>query len=126
MIRKANCRAIGVFFGAIFICCLGLATISEAADPALLGTVQRIQGVGAIQHAGAPEPQALAEGDPVFLQDLIGTDQNPDSKVCWKGAQAVQADASLGTATVLQFLEFPREARGDSICRRGYARDLEV
>ena len=111
MTWKANCRTLGVCFSAVLIGCLGLATISGAQAPgpeagAMLGPVQRIQGAGMIQRAGSPEFHALAERDPVFLQDLIGTDPNPDTRVWWKGTQAVQADASLGTASALQFLGF--------------------
>ena len=114
MTWKANCRAFGVCFSALIVCWLALAAISEAQAPgpdagAMLGPIQRIQGAGMIQRAGAPEMHALAQGDPVFLQDLIGTDPGPDTRVWWKGTQAVQADASLGTATALQFIGFSRE-----------------
>jgi len=114
MIRPANCRTVGIFLGVLFIGCFGLAAISGAQAPgpeagAMLGPVQRIQGAGMIQRAGAPEMLGLSEKDPVFLQDLIGTDPNPDTRLWWKGTQAVQADASLGTATALQFMGFSRE-----------------
>ncbi len=111
MIKAANCRTVGIFVGVIFVISFGLATISGAQAPgpeagAMLGPIQRIQGAGMIQRAGASEMHALAQGDPVFLQDLIGTDPGPETRVWWKGTQAVQADASLGTATALQFLGF--------------------
>jgi hypothetical protein len=44
---------------------------------------------------------------------LIGTDTEPNTRLWWKGTQAVKADASLGPATALQFLGFQRE-RGSS------------
>ena len=129
MTWKANCRALGVCFIAVLICWLGLAPISEAQAPgpeagAMLGPVQRIQGAGMIQRAGSPEFHALAEKDPVFLQDLIGTDPNPDTRVWWKGTQAVQADASLGTATALQFIGFSPRTRVNPIRRDGSSGDF--
>ncbi len=116
MTLKANCRALGVCFSAVLVCWLALTTISGAQAPgpeagAMLGPVQRIQGAAVILHAGAPDFYALREKDPTFLQDLIGTDAEPNTRLWWKGTHAVQADASLGPATALQFLGFERQAR---------------
>src|SRR4030042_716957 len=114
MIRNANCRPLGVLLTVIFIGCLGLATMSGAQDTGqVLGQVTRIQGAAVVQRAGDTEFQALVEGTPIFLQDLIGTDPGPDTKLCWKGTREVQADALMGTSSVLQFTGFQRE-RGSS------------
>ena len=114
MVPKANFKTLGIFLWLFIIISLQSGVTCEAQAPgpeagAMLGPVQRIQGAGMIQRAGAPEFHALAEKDPIFLQDLIGTDPNPDTRVWWKGTQAVQADASLGTASALQFMGFSRE-----------------
>ncbi len=99
----------------IVVSCLQLATICEAQAPpgtaGAIGLAQRIQGAAVILHAGAPDFYALGEKDPTFLQDLIGTDPEPNTRSWWKGTQAVQADASLGAATALQFLGFERQGR---------------
>ena len=114
MIRNANCRPLGVLLTVIFIGCLGLATMSGAQDTGpVLGQVMRIQGAAVVQRAGDTEFQALVEGTPIFLQDLIGTDPGPDTRLCWKGTREVQADALMGTSSVLQFMGFQRE-RGSS------------
>src|SRR5208283_4271530 len=99
----------------IIVGCLQLATICEAQAPPgmsqTIGVAQRIQGAAVILHAGAPDFFALGEKDPTFLQDLIGTNPEPNTRLWWKGTQAVQADASLGAATALQFLGFERQGR---------------
>jgi hypothetical protein len=77
MIRKANCRALGASFGAILLCCIGLVSISGAQTPgAMLGPIQRIQGAGMVQRAGAAEFQALA-----FVMGSITN--NRDSQVAF-------------------------------------------
>jgi hypothetical protein len=114
MICKWNCRLFGQFIGIILISSLQLTNICAAQGPPgngePLGQVRRIQGLAIVQREGSPEFQPLAEKDPTFLDDMIGTDPAPEARLLWKGSQPVQADASLGTASTLQFVGFQRES----------------
>ena len=114
---KRNYLALLAFLAIILTVFLQLTIICEAQGPPgtgePLGQVRRIKGPAIVQRAGSPEFQTLAEKNPVFLEDMIGTDPSPDARTWWKGSQAVQADASLGTASTLKFLRFQRE-RGAS------------
>ena len=113
MFYKLNCSIPVVFLSIIPVVFLHMAITCEAQAPPgtgeSLGQIRRIQGPAIVQRVGSPEFQSLAEKSPVFLQDMFGTDPSPEARTWWKGAQAVQADASLGTASTLQFLGFQRE-----------------
>ncbi len=115
MLTKKRCLIPWGFIIIMVVGCIQLATTSQAQAPqgtaGAIGLAQRIQGAAVILHAGAPDFFALGEKDPTFLQDLIGTDPEPNTRLWWKGTQAVQADASLGAATALQFLGFERQGR---------------
>jgi len=87
MLSKMNCWKLGAFLGIILITCFGLATICTAQGAPrggpgeALGFAQSIQGAAVVQRAGVPEFHALAEKDPVFLQDLIGTDPGLETRL---------------------------------------------
>ncbi len=116
MIRREYGWGMGILLAVALVSCFSLPR-SWAADPkgeALLtqevGKIERTQGATMVRRAGETEFGLLTSGDPVFVQDTIGTDPtDKNAKIWWRHPAPAKMDASLGPDSLLGFVAYGEE-----------------
>ncbi len=116
MIRREYGWGIGILLGVVLISCYSL-PLTWAADPggeAILaqqvGKIEQTQGATMVRRSGETEFGLITKGDPVFLQDTIGTDPtDKNAKLWWRHPSPAKMDASLGPDSLLGFVAYGQE-----------------
>jgi hypothetical protein len=80
-----------------------------------VGQIERTQGNTGVMRAGETEFGPISRGEPVFVQDSIGTEpSDPNAKLWWRHPSPVQMDASLGRDSLLGIEAFSQEGPASS------------
>jgi len=121
MIRREYGWGLGVILGAVLISCIALpgAWAEEQEGQAILaqevGRIERTQGATMVRRAGEAEFGLITKGDPVFVQDTVGTDPTEkNARIWWRHPSPLQMDASLGTDSLLGFIAYGQEGPASS------------
>ncbi|MGO9567092.1 MAG: hypothetical protein ACLP5H_06080 [Desulfomonilaceae bacterium] len=121
MIGREYGWGLGVILGAVLISCFALpgAWAQEQEGQAILaqevGRIERTQGATMVRRAGEADFGLISKGDPVFIQDTIGTDPtDKNAKIWWRHPSPVQMDASLGADSLFGFIAYGQEGPASS------------
>ncbi len=121
MMKRLYGRALGISLGIILIGCFALAwgwvQYAQAEENGLqpVGKIERTQGATMVMRAGTTDFVPISKGEPVFVQDTIGTAPNdPNAKMWWRHPSPVLMDASLGRDSLLGFESYSQEGPSSS------------
>ena len=121
MMKRLYGRALGISLGIILIGCFALAwgwvEYAQAEENGLqpVGKIERTQGATMVMRAGTTDFVPISKGEPVFVQDTIGTAPNdPNAKMWWRHPSPVLMDASLGRDSLLGFESYSQEGPSSS------------
>jgi hypothetical protein len=112
---------LGVFLGVILTSCFVFPgawsgdVLAQETELQPVGKIERTQGATMVMRAGQTDFVPIGTGEPVFVQDTIGTAPgDPNAKMWWRNPSPVLMDASLGRDSLLGFESFTREGPASS------------